>query len=233
VSDLGTYGSVGDAVRAHVDRILCLTCPQGYESRYPSLRAEFDRYGLCDILIPCINVYSLFEHEALNGREFANAGAKATNVKNCALGHYHMAKFALDAGYASVMLVEDDCRFGDADTVVRYLEDLPCGSNAVMSYYGLRGPGSWRVFPRRGWARWGVLPPGSMFDFTTCYALNTDGLSALVRHYETAGLPGSSVKFDAADRMLPRLSGDVKLYISRVSLFSQSGSPSVIHGRTV
>lgn len=222
------HDRVGAAIRERVERILCLTCPQGFEYRYPRLRAEFEKYGLGDVLVPVLNAYSAIEHAELDRRSFANDGARAVNVRNCALGHYHIARFALDAGYRSVLVVEDDCRFGPPDVILRYLADLPPGVSAVLSYAGLRGAGT--LFPRRGWVRWGIVLPGVIFDLTTCYMLDTYGMRALVRYFESAGSDGSPAPFDAADRAWPYLAANVPLYIPRISLFHQSGDPSVIHG---
>jgi len=229
----GVYRRLGASIRSRVGRILCLTCPQGFETRYPGLRAEFARYGLADMLVPCLNVHSVIEHAELDRRVFANDGARAVNVKNCAMGHYHMVRFALDAGYPGAMFVEDDCRFGDPGAVLAYLAELPSGANAVLSHCGLRGANAARVFPRRGWGRWGVVPSGVTFDLATCYVLDASGMRAFVRHFETAGLDGSSAPFDAADRVWPYLATEVPLYIPRMSLFVQSGEPSVIHGPEV
>lgn len=221
--------AVSDAIRSRVDRILCLTCPQGFASRYPSLTAEFVRYGLGDLVVPVINVYSAVEHAELNRRRFANPGAAATNVKNCAMGHYHMVQFAIDSGYRRAMFVEDDCRFSAAADLPRYLSSMPEGSS-LLGHAGLRGSGADRVFPDFGWPRWGVLNADLQVDLATCYVLDRDGMRAVAQYYESAGTGVDTPPMDAADRVWPHVASTVALHIPRVSLFVQSGGVSLIHG---
>ena len=223
-----------DLLGARVDRILCLTCPQSINTRFPSLVQELADHGLSDMLLPFPNAHSAVEHAELDRRRFANNTARSVNIKNCTMGHYHMIRFAVDAGYKGVMLVEDDMRFvRPSGMLSSYFADLPPDSNAILSYQGVSHKSFREMFPPGEWRRWGVLPSGSWFDLATAYILNRQGMECLVDYYAKCGLAGYRWPVDACDRAWPHFTTCVRVYLPRVNLVVPSGAVSVTRGVSV
>ena len=230
-----TERGISEVVRSRFDRIICLTCPQSVDTRFPDLLREFDALGLGDMVLPFPNVHNSIAHAELDRRRFANDGARRTNVKNVTLGHYSMIKFARDAGYKSVMIVEDDCRFvRPLSMVAGYLAELPESGNAALYYGGI--PARVRnevMFPAGTWPKWGRIPAGTFFDYAVCYTLGRDGMECLVDYYEKCGTEGYRWPVDACDRIWPHLTRECAVYAPHVCLVHHGIIPSVTEGAAV
>ena len=230
----GLCCNLADVVAGCVDKIVCLTCPQGIDRRVAGLMSEFGGLGLADMVMLFPNAHNVFAHAELDRRRFANDGAKAINVKNCTLGHYCMVKFALDAGWKRVMFVEDDCRFvRPLPMLEQYLRAMPADCNAVLDFAGFPRTTFLDMFELGTWNRWGVIPKGTSFDNFACYILGRDGMECLVEHFERCGTDGYRWPVDACDRVWPQLTQSVEVYIPRLRLARQDGGASLTRGMPV
>lgn len=221
--------ALGDIVRDTFDAILFLTCPQSASVRLPLALAEFDRIGLGDIVLAFPNAHNAIANAELLRRRFANDGARDINVRNVTLGHYGMVRFARDAGYRRVLIMEDDCIFMRPLSIVcKYLSELPVDASATMYYKGIPHQTIGKMFPDDSPSlRWGRIPGGTFFDGSACYALSRDGMECLVDYYERCGTDGYKWSVDAADRIWPNLTASVKVYASRIDLATSVAVPSI------